>query len=38
MKPPVVESWLMEGLLKPWVHYVPLAHDFSDLNQKLIAK
>jgi len=36
MKPPVVESWLMEGLLKPWVHYVPLADDFSDLNQKLI--
>lgn len=26
-----VESWLMEGLLKPWVHYVPVKDDFSDL-------
>ena len=25
------ESWLMEGNLKPWVHYVPVKEDFSDL-------
>ena len=31
MAPPEVESWLMEGLLKPYVHYVPLAADYSDL-------
>jgi hypothetical protein len=24
MPTPTVESWLMEGLLKPWVHYAPL--------------
>jgi len=27
------ESWLMEGLLKPYVHYVPLADDYSDLDK-----
>ena len=32
MKPPSVESWLMEGKLQPWIHYVPLADDFSNLN------
>ncbi len=32
MTPPKIESWLMEGLLKPWVHYVPLADDYSDLD------
>lgn len=26
-----IESWAMEGLLKPWVHYVPVKDDFSDL-------
>ena len=25
------ESWLMEGKLQPWVHYVPVKSDFSDL-------
>ena len=24
MPPPTKETWLMEGLLQPWVHYVPL--------------
>ena len=24
MPTPLKESWLMEGLLRPWVHYVPL--------------
>ena len=34
MPNPTVESWFMEGLLRPWVHYVPLKSDFSDLVQK----
>jgi hypothetical protein len=33
MAPPKIESWLMEGLLQPWVHYVPLADDYSDLDK-----
>ena len=33
MAPPKIESWLMEGLLKPWIHYVPLADDYSDLDK-----
>lgn len=32
MAPPKIESWLMEGLLEPWFHYVPLAYDYSDLD------
>jgi len=32
MPPPEIESWLMEGLLKPYEHYVPLAKDLSDLD------
>lgn len=35
MSNPVVESWLMEGLLKPYVHYVPLNDDQSDLDNIL---
>lgn len=27
-----MESWLMEGKLKPWIHYVPVKKDFSDLE------
>jgi len=26
-----IESWFMEGKLKPWTHYVPVQDDFSDL-------
>lgn len=33
MAKPKIESWLMEGLLKPYVHYVPLKDDYSDLDQ-----
>jgi len=33
MAPPKMESWLMEGLLEPWVHYVPLKDDYSDLDE-----
>ena len=31
MPEPTIESWLMESRLKPWIHYVPVKHDFSDL-------
>lgn len=33
MKKPILESWTMEGLLKPYVHYVPLKDDLSDLDE-----
>lgn len=36
MKKPKYESWLMEGLLKPYVHYLPLNDDASNLNEILI--
>lgn len=32
MSIPKIESWLMEGLLEPYVHYVPLKDDYSDLD------
>jgi hypothetical protein len=35
MAKPMMETWLMEGLLKPYVHYVPLKDDFSDLDEIL---
>lgn len=36
IKPPAkTVSWLMEDRLVPWVHYVPVRHDFADLRQKL---
>jgi len=33
MSKPLIEGWLMEGLLQPYVHYVPLKDDFSDLPE-----
>ena len=33
MSKPIIESWLMEGLLQPYIHYVPLKDDFSDLDE-----
>ena len=35
MPPPTTCSWLMEDQLQPWVHYVPLQPDFSDLVDKV---
>jgi hypothetical protein len=35
ISPPKIESWLMEGLLKSWVHYFLLANDYSDLGKIL---
>lgn len=33
MAKPQIESWLMEGLLKPYIHYIPLKDDYSDLDE-----
>ena len=33
MAKPIIESWLMEGLLEPYFHYVPLKDDYSDLDE-----
>ena len=32
---PTMESWVLESQLKPWVHYVPLLFDGSDLLEKV---
>lgn len=34
MPAPTICSWVMEDHMTPWVHYVPVAHDFSDLEDK----
>lgn len=34
MKKPTIVSWLMEDKLEPYVHYIPLNDDFSDLQEK----
>lgn len=34
MPHPTTESWFAESLLEPWVHYVPVENDFSDLLKK----
>jgi hypothetical protein len=31
MSAPTMETWLAQGLLQPYVHYVPVKQDFSDL-------
>jgi Glycosyl transferase family 90 len=36
MPPPTFTSWMMEELLEPWVHYIPLAPDLSDLEEKVL--
>lgn len=36
MNKPEYTSWLLECELKPWVHYVPLNFDFTDLFDKLM--
>jgi hypothetical protein len=30
---PKIETWLMEGLLEPYIHYVPIKDDLSDLDK-----
>jgi Glycosyl transferase family 90 len=35
MQAPMYTSWAMEELLQPWVHYIPILDDFSDVEQKV---
>lgn len=35
MPPPTKTSFLMEELLEPWVHYIPLKPDLSDVSEKM---
>lgn len=35
MPKPYIESWIMESHLIPYVHYIPVANDFSDLQKKI---
>lgn len=37
MPPPRKETWLMEGLLRPWVHYAPVSspHDVASVLKEL---
>lgn len=35
MRPPTVTSWAMEELLEPWVHYIPLDLDLTDIVEKV---
>ena len=34
MTKPTTESWAMESFLKPFIHYIPLSDDYSDLEEK----
>ena len=36
MPKPQIESWIMESHLVPFVHFVPVMDDFSDLQAKII--
>ena len=35
MQPPFFTSWAMEELLEPWVHYVPLNEDLSNVEERI---
>jgi hypothetical protein len=35
MPRPMYTSWAMEELLEPWVHYIPLAEDLADVEEKI---
>ena len=36
MKKPTCISWAMEDTLEPYVHYIPLKDDFSDVDKQII--
>lgn len=36
MTPPKHTSWAMEEFLEPWVHYIPLLDDLSDVEEKMM--
>lgn len=33
--PFTINSWILEENLRPWVHYIPVRHDFQDLPEKV---
>ena len=35
MPAPTMETWALEGALEPFVHYVPVKRDWSDLEARL---
>jgi hypothetical protein len=35
MPNPTVTSWFMEELLEPWVHYIPIREDSTDVEEKI---
>jgi hypothetical protein len=35
MQPPTKTSWIMEEMLEPWVHYIPLNKNLSDVEEKM---
>ena len=35
LPPTTYESWAMEGLLEPFVHYIPIKSDASDVEEKI---
>jgi len=35
MPPPTVESWLIESRLEPWVHFIPIKAEGTDLEERL---
>ena len=36
MPKPTIVSWLMEDMLIPYTHYIPLENDFSDLEKQFV--
>ena len=36
MPPARMETWVLESHLKPWVHFVPINFDGSDLMEKIL--
>jgi len=35
MPKPTMETWFMEGMLKPYIHFVPIQNDFEDLEDQI---
>jgi Glycosyl transferase family 90 len=35
MQPVTYTSWAMEELLEPWIHFIPIAEDLSDIEEKV---
>jgi hypothetical protein len=35
MQTPQYTSWLMEEFLDPWVHYIPINHELTDVEEKM---